>query len=154
MLAQRFPILKLMLLRWIKLRGRSYFNFSQSPGQAFKLHSHKSAKISASSSVIYDHIVCNPPFIKGPIPLKRKKIKPVIMPFYLERTLFRYNQLLSSKGSCSIILPIEYKAMATQEAEKQQLYLKHFTAVKGMITPRLALCCLILDSLLAVNQQN
>ena len=38
---------------------------------------------------------------------------------------------MSSQGSCSIVLPIAYKDLASEEAEKHQLYLKRFTAVKG-----------------------
>ena len=135
MLAQRFPHIEIDAIEMDKAAAEeAHFNFAQSPWSRRLTCTHISLQdFRTSSSVIYDHIICNPPFYQGTYSIEKKARDQARNHTFLPlNELFSgINQFLSSKGSCSIILPIEYKAMATQEAEKQQLYLKHFTAVKG-----------------------
>ena len=81
----------------------------------------------------YDHIICNPPFYQGTYAIAQKARDQARNHTFLplDELFLGINKLLSSKGSCSLILPIEYKAMALEEATKHKLNLNRFTAVKG-----------------------
>ena len=77
--------------------------------------------------------ICNPPFYQGTYAIKdvgRDQARNhAFLP--LIELFAGIGQLLSAHGSCSVILPIEHKEMATHEAQKNGLYLSRFTAVKG-----------------------
>lgn len=135
MLAQRFPTVSIDAIELDQAAAaEASFNFSQSPwSKRLNCTAVSLQNFQRTSLVIYDHIICNPPFYQGTYTIKKKERDQARNHSFLPlNELFSgIDQFLSSKGSCSIILPIEYKMMATQEAEKHQLYLKRFTAIKG-----------------------
>ena len=135
MLAQRFPHIRIDAIELNQAAAaEANFNFAESPWAArLNCTATSFQDFREASLVIYDHIVCNPPFYQGTYSIEKKERDQARNHAFLPlNELFSgIDQLLSSQGSCSIVLPIEYKAMATQEAEKHQLYLKRFTAVKG-----------------------
>ena len=135
MLAQRFPLIEIDAIEMDKTAAiEANFNFTESPwSKRLNCTPISLQDFRTASSVIYDHIICNPPFYQGTYSIEKKARDQARNHTFLPlNELFSgINQFLFSKGSCSIVLPIEYKAMATQEAEKHQLYLRRFTAVKG-----------------------
>lgn len=135
MLAQRFSAISIDAIELDQAAAaEASFNFSESPWSkrlnciAISLQDYHKTFLGN-----YDHIVCNPPFYQGTYSIMKKERDQARNHVFLPlNDLFSgIDQFLSSKGSCSVILPIEYEEMATQEAEKNQLYLKRFTAVKG-----------------------
>lgn len=135
MLAQRFDQISIDAIELDQAAAaEASFNFSQCPwSKRLSCTAVSLQNFREDSLVIYDHIVCNPPFYQGTYSIEKKERDQARNHTFLPlNELFSgIDQLLSSKGSCSIILPIEYKEMACQEAEKYQLYLKRFTAVRG-----------------------
>jgi len=110
MLAQRFSAISIDAIELDQAAAaEASFNFSESPWSkrlnciAISLQDYHKTFLGN-----YDHIVCNPPFYQGTYSIMKKE-----------------------RDQARNILPIEYEEMATQEAEKHQLYLKRFTAVKG-----------------------
>lgn len=135
MLAQRYPEIAIDAIELDQAAAaEAVFNFEQSPWAkrlnctAMSLQDYRKASL-----VIYDHIICNPPFYQGTYTIKNAGRDQARNHAFLPLTeLFAgIGQLLSAQGSCSVILPIEYKEMATHEAQKNELYLSRFTAVKG-----------------------
>ena len=135
MLAQRFPLIEIDAIEMDQAAAEeANFNFAASPWSArLNCIPVSLQDFRAASSVIYDHIICNPPFYQGTYSIEKKARDQARNHTFLPlNELFSgINQFLSSQGSCSIVLPIAYKDLASEEAEKHQLYLKRFTAVKG-----------------------
>ena len=138
MLAQRFPAI---LIDAIELNHaaaeEAKFNFSQSPWSTrLKCTAISLQDFSKNASVTFDHIICNPPFYQGAYEIKElARAQARNHTFLPLAALFAgMDQLLSYRGSCSMILPIEYKTMALQEAEKYSFYLDRFTTVRGIKT--------------------
>jgi tRNA1Val (adenine37-N6)-methyltransferase len=135
MLAQRYPEITIDAIELDQAAaGEATFNFAQSPWAKRLNCTAKSLQDFREVSLfIYDHVICNPPFYQGTYAIKdvgRDQARNhAFLP--LIELFAGIGQLLSSQGSCSVILPIEHKKMATHEAEKNGLYLSRFTAVKG-----------------------
>ena len=138
MLAQRFPAI---LIDAIELNpaaaAEARFNFSQSPWSTrLRCTAISLQDFSKNASVTFDHIICNPPFYQGAYKIKEvaraQARNHIFLP--LADLFAGIDQLLSSCGSFSMILPIEYKAMALHEAEKYSFHLDRFTAVRGVKT--------------------
>ena len=135
MLAQRFDQISIDAIELDQAAAaEASFNFSKSPwSKRLSCSAVSLQNFRENSLVIYDHIVCNPPFYQGTYSIEKEERDQARNHAFLPlNELFSgIDQLLSSSGGCSIILPIEYKEMACQEAEKYQLYLRRFTAVRG-----------------------
>lgn len=135
MLAQRFSFIRIDAIELDQAAAaEANFNFAESPwSERLNCTAISLQDFCKVSRVVYDHIVCNPPFYQGAYLIENKKRDQARNHAFLPLSeLFSgIDQLLSSQGSFSIVLPIEYKEMATQEAKKYKFYLKRFTAVKG-----------------------
>lgn len=135
MLAQRFPDIPIDAIELEQAAAaEASYNFAQSRWFNRLNCQHISLQQFASSTpAVYDHIICNPPFYQGTFAIANKARDQARNQSFLplEDFFSGVNQLLSSQGSCSLILPIEYKEKASLIAKKHQLYLSRFTAVKG-----------------------
>ena len=135
MLAQRYPEITIDAIELDQAAAaEANFNFAQSPwAKRLNCAANSLQDFREVPLIIYDHIICNPPFYQGTYAIKDAGRDQARNHAFLPLTeLFAgIGQLLSAHGSCSVILPIEHKEMATHEAQKNGLYLSRFTAVKG-----------------------
>ena len=138
MLAQRYAQISLHAIEIdAAAAAEAQFNFEQSPWhERLRLEQSDFVTFSAQKNLVFDHIVCNPPFYQSGYPIENDQRNLARNHSYLPLTdLFQgIGSLLSATGSCSLVLPIAQEKDVMDLAQSHGLLLHRHTKVRGHAT--------------------
>ena len=137
MLAQRFANVVIDSIEIdTSAAAEALFNFEQSPWrERLNIEHTDLVSFSAQKSLAFDHIVCNPPFYQNSYPIKNDQRNLARNHISLPLTdIFQgVTTLLSKRGSCSLVLPIEQEKEVISLARSKGLFLRRCTKVRGHV---------------------